>query len=275
MVVFVEDEKRFQLQLKALYTSYKYINSKDTDLVVFGTKEALRWVPDDCIKVNYEILREPKEFLTYRFINSISCLVGSQADFLNDYDLILRTDADTFLTPAWNSFYPDIYTVGIGGYSNNDQVRENIRKIADHFGFRHQGIHNLGSTHYGNASLVRTVASLTLTIAEYLLTNEFKDNEGEWPGWFKGVTSMYSCEIAVNHLVDQFKIDGQKLDYGSAACDTIDNHPHIHCWHTNKVFSKFQFEAGNYDHLAFEDLDIDKVNNYCLYMGLKSKELKS
>ncbi|WP_027339767.1 DUF7164 domain-containing protein [Halonatronum saccharophilum] len=272
IVVFVEDKKRFELQLKALYRSYKYIKSKDTDFVVFGTKKALKWVPDDCIKVNYEILSEPKEFLEYRFINSISCLVGNQADFLDEYDLILRTDADTFLTPAWNSFYPDIYTVGKGGYTNNDEVRENLKRVAHSFGLRHRGIHNLGSTHYGNARLVRKVSSLALSIAEYLLTEEFKEDGGSWPGWFEGVTTMYSCEIAVNHLVDEFKVDGKKLDYGSAATDSIAVHPHIHCWHTNKRFSKFQFEAGNYDSISVKDLDIDKVNDYCLYIALKSQD---
>lgn len=274
IVVFVEDKRPLKLQLQGLYTSYKYISSKDTDLVVFGTKEALEWVPDDCIKVEYNILSEPDVFLNYRFINSISCLVGSQADFLDKYDLILRTDADTFLTPAWDSFYPDLYTVGQGGYANNNEVRENIKRVADYFGLRHQGIHNLGSTHYGNARLVREVSKLALSISEYLLATEFKDTEGAWPGWYSGVTTMYSCEIAVNHLVEKFIVDGTKLDYGSAATDSIATHPHIHCWHTDSMFSKFQFEAGNYDHLSTENLDIDKVHNYCLYMALKSQENK-
>ncbi|WP_018248559.1 DUF7164 domain-containing protein [Orenia marismortui] len=272
VVVFVEDKRSLKLQFRSLYQSYKYINSKDTDLVVFATEDALRWIPQDCIKVEYDILRDPPEFLNYRFINSISCLVGEQADFLDEYDLILRTDADTFLTPAWNSFYPDLYTVGQGGYVNNDEVRENIRRVANHFELRHQGVHNLGSTHYGKAKLLREVSRLAVSIAEYLLTHDFKNSEGAWPGWYAGVTTMYSCELAVNHLVDEFKIDGRKLDYGSASDESIANHPHIHCWHTNNMFSKFQFEAGNYDDLSIENLDIDKVNNYCLYMALKSKD---
>jgi len=272
VVVFVEDKRPLKLQFKCLYTSYKYINSTDTDLVVFGTKSALKWVPNDCIKVNYEILKKPPAFLNYRFINSISCVIGKEADFLDNYDLILRTDADTFLTPAWNSFYPQVYTVGQGGYANDKEVKENLNQVADHFGLRHQGIHNLGATHYGSAKLVRKVCDLAVSIAKYLLTEEFKDDEGAWPGWYKGVTTMYSCELAINHLVDEFKIAGDKLDYGSAASDSITKHPHIHCWHTNNMFSKFEFEAGNYDQLSTKNLDIDQVNNYCLYIALKSKK---
>ncbi|PRX34859.1 hypothetical protein BX659_102175 [Orenia metallireducens] len=273
IVVFVEDKRKLKLQFQCLYTSYKHIQSEDTDLVVFGTKSALKWVADDCIKVEYGVLSDPAEFLKYRFINSISCLVGSQADFLDDYDLILRTDVDTFLTPAWNSFYPQLYTVGRGQYTNNDEVRDNIKRIAKHFGLRHQGIHNLGSTHYGKARLVRSVCTLALSISEYLLTTEFKVDKGAWPGWYRGLTTMYSCEIAVNHLVNNFVIDGDKLDYGSTGSDSIDTHPHIHCWHTKNMFSKGQFKAGNYNHLSTENLDIDKVRNYCLYMALKSQEV--
>ena len=57
VVVFVEDKKHLLLQLGCLYTSLKYIQSDDTDLVVFGTKEALEKVPDDCIKIECEIAR--------------------------------------------------------------------------------------------------------------------------------------------------------------------------------------------------------------------------
>ncbi|TFB14289.1 hypothetical protein E3U55_14005 [Filobacillus milosensis] len=272
VVVFVEDNNHLLMQLGCLYTSLKHINASDTDLVVFGTKEALKKVPNDCIKVECEIASDPPEFLNYRFINSISCLVEKQADFLVKYDYILRTDADTFLTPAWNAFYPDFYTVGRGGYVNDKETRSNIRRIASHFNLRHQGLFNLGSTHYGNASLVREVCKLATELTAYILTEEFKSGEGKWPGWYRGVTSMYACEIATNHLVEQLTIDPERLDFGSASEESIQNHPHIHCWHTDNMFSKFHFTAGKYDHLNTKDLDVDIINNYCLSMALKSKE---
>ncbi|MCM3735098.1 hypothetical protein M3215_04525 [Bacillus cytotoxicus] len=272
VVVFVEDNKHLLLQLGCLYTSLKYIQSNDTDLVVFGTKEALKKVPDDCIKVECELANNPPEFLRYRFINSISCLAGEQAAFLNHYDYILRTDADTFLTPAWNSFYPALYTVGRGGYVNDEKTRSNLKRISSQFHLRHQGLHNLGSTHYGNASLVREVCKLATTITAHILTEEFKDDEGKWPSWYRGVASMYGCEIAANHFVDQITIDPKRLDFGSASPESIDDHPHIHCWHTNNMFSKFQFTAGKYDDLSTDHLDINRIKDYCLFIALKSKQ---
>ncbi|MGG3467660.1 hypothetical protein ABES02_09285 [Neobacillus pocheonensis] len=89
---------------------------------------------------------------------------------------------------------------------------------------------------------------------------------------YKGVASMYGCEIAANHFVEQIKIDGARLDYGSASSESIDNHPHIHCWHTDNMFSKFQFTAGNYDHLSKDHLNVNTIKDYCLYIALKSKE---
>lgn len=273
IVVFVEDNEHLLLQLGCLYTSLKYIQAHDTDLVVFGPKEALNKVPNDCIKVEKEIDSDPREFLTYRFINSISCLIGEKADFLNEYDYILRTDADTFLTPAWNSFYPNFYTVGKGGYVNDDITRNHIQRIASHFNLRHQGLYNLGSSHYGNAELVREVCKLATHLTAYILTEEFtEEDEGSWPSWYRGVTTMYACEIATNHLVDKITIDKNKLDFGSTSSNKIDDHPHIHCWHTDKMFSKFQFTAGKYNHLDTKRLDISKVKDYCLYIALNSKE---
>lgn len=272
VVVFVEDNRNLLLQLGCLYTSLKYIQSKDTDLVVFGTKEALEKVPDDCIKVECEVASDPPEFLSYRFINSISCLVGEHADFLNEYDYILRTDADTFLTPAWNDYYPALYTVGQGGYVNDQNTRDKLKQIAQKFNLRHQGLHNLGSTHYGSASLVREVCKLATEISAHILTEEFPDGEGQWPGWYKGVTTMYAAEIAVNHLVDQVIKDGIKIDFGSSSSNLIHNHPHIHCWHTDSMFSKFQFCADKYDHLDTKDLDKNIIKNYCLHVALMSKQ---
>ncbi|WLV25333.1 hypothetical protein QR721_03640 [Aciduricibacillus chroicocephali] len=271
VVVFVEDNKHLLLQLGCLYASFKHIGSSDTDLIVFGTEEALRKVPEDCIKVQYDIAADPPEFLDYRFINSISCLVGEQADFLNDYDLILRTDADVFLTPSWNSYYPELYTVGRGGYVNDEITRENIKLISSKFNLTHKGLHNLGSTHYGDARLVREVCKLATELTAYILTEEFKEGEGQWPSWYRGVATMYACEIAANHLVGQIKVDPTKLDVGSASDDSIEGHPHIHCWHTDNMFSKFQFTAGNYDHLSMDNLDVNKINEYCLYNALNSK----
>lgn len=270
IVVYLEYSRGLLQQFACLYTSLKFINcSHDTDLVVFGTKQTLDLIPDDCIKVELNPLEGIWQ--TYRFMNSISCVGSKQAEFLNNYDYLLRTDLDVFLTPAWNSFFPTDYTVGRGAYCNNEEVRGNIKRIANKFNLRHQGVHNIGSTHYGTPSLVREVCKQSVDIAYYLLTEEFKDDYGAWPGWYGGVSSMYSTEIAVNHLVDEINVRPDMLDFDSTSTSSIHDHPHIHCWHTDHLFSKFQYGAGKYDHML-PSFNSNEVRQYCLTIGLEAKK---
>lgn len=272
IVVFMENKQNLMLQFGCLYTSLKHIQSKDTDLVVFGTKDILNKIPDDCVKLECTKADEPKELLKYPRINSIHCFTTEHSDKLNDYDYLLRTDVDTFLTPAWNHYYPTDYTVGKGAYAPYQSVKDNIKRVASELGFDHRGLHNLGATHYGETKLVREVSSLAVSIAKHLLTEEFNHEEGKWPYWYKGVTNMYSNEIAVNHLIRDVSIDRRNLDMESTSENSVLNHSHIHCWHTDNIFSKFQFAAGKYDHLSMSDLDITKIKDYCLYIALKSKQ---
>lgn len=150
-VIYLEDKPGLMLQFGCLYTSIKYIQEKDTDLVVFGKKDALVKVPEDCIKIESKPISYKKEWKNYHYINSISCLADNQAD------LLLRTDVDTFLTPARNNYYREFFTVSRGGYAYDDDIKDRLIKVAQSMGRRHQGIHNIGSTHYGYAPLVRNV----------------------------------------------------------------------------------------------------------------------
>lgn len=272
IVLYIEDKRNLMLQFGCLYTSFKHVRPDDTDLIVFGTEKALAKIPDDCIRVECAPASDMPVWYNYHYINSISCLTGEDADFLDKYDLLLRSDVDTFLTPAWNSFYPDLYMTGGGGYVNDEDTRTRLKNISSLLGLRHKGIHNIGSTHYGYAPLVRDVCRYAMKAALHIFTNEFPDGEGAWPGWYKGVTTMYASEIAVNGLVDQFRIDPMKLDYYSTSKESVNDHPHIHCWHTDEIFSKFWFWAGKYDHMSMDELDIDIIRDYCLYMALKSRK---
>lgn len=272
VVIYLENWPHLMLQLGCLYTSLRRLQCADTELVVFGSRQALDRLPNDCVKVEFPAIEKPPELARYRYINSIACLGSTEAAILDKYDRILRTDADVFLTPAWKNYYPWQYTVGRGLYVNSEDVKTKIRKIARKLGLRHQGIHNTGSTHYGPPELVRAVCRLAFKVNKYLLTVEFKNNPGEWPGWFSGVSILYSCEMAVNHLISEPSLDYVNLDYDSTSSESINAHAHIHCWHVETLFSKFKFEHGHYDQLSTEDLNLDEIRNYCLDIALQSKK---
>lgn len=268
IVVYLEKKRDLLLQFGCLYKSFRYIKSKDTDLIVYGSKDALQFISDiDCIKVEYN---PPPT--NYPYLNSIRFLTDEKSSILNRYKFILRTDLDTFLTPSWNSFYPNNFTVGRGHYVQNEFVREKLLNLSHQFGLDHKGMHNIGTSHYGDPELICSVCEVSTVISIYLLTNDFKEYEGLWPGWYKGVITMYSNEIAINHLLEKITINSDLLDYSSSSNHSIKNHPHIHCLHTTKPFSKFHFSSGLYNHVKMDSLNIEKVNDYCMFISLKAVE---
>lgn len=125
---------------------------------------------------------------------------------------------------------------------------------------------------YGPTSLVRDVCKLATEICEYLLETEFRDHHGSWPDWFRGVSTMYASEIALNHLVPDLEGPSELLDFFSTSTESTQNYPHVHCWHTNELFSKFEWETGSYQHYNLNDLNPGIIREYCLMMALRSQQ---
>ncbi|SDJ53281.1 DUF7164 domain-containing protein [Salimicrobium halophilum] len=271
-VVVYLDASPAQLRMfRCLYASFKYIEAEDTSLVVFGEPSVMKWVPKECVQVPVSMEKEEEAYGSYPYLYSLACLTKKEAVVLLDFDWVLHTDVDTFLTPAWNDFHPMRYTTGKGAYAHTYEVKNKIRRTSDLFNFRHQGQFNVGSTHYGGSGDVLEVAKTATEVTKYLLRHEFKDREGTWPGWYRGVSSLYAREIAVNHHVDDFSVSADHLDYPSTSGQSVQDHPHIHCWHTKEIFSKFAFLQGEYDDRERDALDLDQVKDYCLYHALVSR----
>ena len=272
LVTFVEDHPHLIANSSWLYESWKHVGCQKTDLVFIGTEAALSKLPEDVVKIGQRPAADDPEWLNYRYVNSVSCLNGEGAALLNDYDRLLRTDVDVFITPAWKQFEPAGFTTGTGHYSNDEKVRDNIRRIARKFGLEHRGITNIGSTIYGEPQLVRDVCGLAAEVCKYIRTVEFKDDMGTWPSWYGGVSLLYATEIAVNHLVPSFTAPLIDLDFSSASTGRVDNYPHIHCYHTKDMFSKFECYEGRYDDMREEELDLSVIRDYCLAMALRARD---
>ena len=271
IALFVEDKPHLLANSHWLYESWTHIDSDDTDLVFMGPETALEKLPDDVIKIVQRPACDDPGWLDYVFINSLACLFDPSASMLNDYDILIRSDLDIFLTPAWNRFYPSEFMTGFGGYSNDDRVRENIQRIAHKFGLTHRSVTNIGTTIYGPAGLVIEICRLATDLTRYIRTVEFKDHGGKWPSWYAGVSSLYAQEIAVNHLVPSLQAPSKLLDYYSTSVESVDEHPHIHVWHGDALFSKFQCYEGTYDNMDESNLNLDIINEYCVAMALRAR----
>jgi glycosyltransferase involved in cell wall biosynthesis len=269
IVCFIEDDEHLVQQLLALRRSWLHVESPDTDLVVIGPERVLARLPHDLVKIAQRPAADDPVWHGYRFINSIACLNGAGAERLDSYSHLLRTHADTFITPAWNRFYPDVFTWGTGAYAYDSDVTRRIHEIARRYGLIHRGYTNIGATWYGPTEVTRRAAALTEVLTKHLITHEFASDPGRWPGWYRGVAILYAAEIAVNHCAP----GGQKsnlLDAPSTSDEPTDSYPHVHCWHTDEKFSKHWFMAGRYRQDDAVHLDIAKVKDYCMAMSFGS-----
>jgi hypothetical protein len=271
IVCFVEDQGPLIQQLLALRLSWLNTNSPDTDLVVMGPEEVLARLPDDLVKIPQRPAADDPVWDGYRYINALAGLNGAGAEQLDRYSHLLRTDVDTFLTPAWNAFSPTTFTVGIGGYAHDEDVQQRIREIATEYGLNYHGMTNVGSTWYGSTAIVRRAAAFAELLTKHLLRDHFRDDEGQWPGWYRGVALKYAGEIAVNHCGPDAQ-RSELLDARSTSDEPITRYPHIHCWHTDQLFSKHRFMGGGYSREDIQDSDVRIVKHYCLAMSLLSLE---
>jgi hypothetical protein len=268
IVVFLDNDYNQQKLFKGLYNSYKYSKTNETtDLIVFTPLDK-KDIPNDCIHVKTESISKNGLFNNYGYINSIYCLTTEQANFLYNYDLLLRTDVDVFLTPSFRNFVPSLFTTGHGGYNNDQNIKNNLSTIAKKFNLREQKRYNIGSTHFGYAPLIIDVAKLQYEICKHIFTDWFLDGEGAWAGWYKGVTTMYAGELAVNHCCDEI-IMTNKFDFYSDSNNLIDEYYHIHSWHTENDYSKHKLLCNHYDKINKEEIkNLNIVKNYCLFNAL-------
>jgi hypothetical protein len=239
--------------------------------VVIGPEEVLVRLPDDLVKIAQRPAADDPVWRDYRYINAVACLNGAGAEHLERYRHLLHTDADTFITTAWKTFSPEAFTYSRGAYANDDDVRQRIRNLAAAFGLQHRGMTNIGTTWYGPTTLVRQAAAFTELLTKHLLTEQFRDDPGQWPGWYRGVAIKYAGEIAVNHVAPDAQ-QSDLLDIPSTSAAPVARSPHIHCPHTDDLFSKHRFMGGGYSLDDAKDLDVSIVRNYCLALSLLSRE---
>jgi hypothetical protein len=271
LVCFVEDHPHLIQQLLALRLSWLLAQSPDTDLVVFGPEEVLAHLPQDLVTIPQRPAADDPVWVGHRYINALACLNGAGAERLDGYSHLLRTDADTFITPAWNTFAPTTFTYGAGAYANDETVQQRIRDLAIEYGLGHRGLTNVGATWYGPTPEVRRAAAFTELLTKHLLTHDFASDPGQWPGWYRGVAMKYAAEIAVNHCAPDAQ-PSELLDVSSTSPEAITDAPHIHCWHTDETFSKHRFMAGLYTQDDAHNLDLSVVRDYCLALSLQSLE---
>lgn len=234
-------------------------------------------------------------------MNSVAVLgEPTVEEFVMQYDLLFRSDNDCYITPAFhlpenipwrvetkveeeisfekqssknadtkNISHAYEFYVGHGAYGSST-ANKMVRLYSQMLHLRHQDISGIGSSWYGRPQDLVNVARLTGKVGTVMLKFDpvISRSNGEWPVWYRGVTLLYSAEIAINHLIDKrlVKIRGDLMDTLSTSNGNIleEKQLHIHCWHTDQFFSKFVFRMKKYSIEIFNHLeyDVNKINYY-------------
>jgi hypothetical protein len=143
-----------------------------------------------------------KEITSYNYLDSILMAFDGFKYLKNNFDFLLRTDMDVFLTPFFAKWLPincNDFIVG-GGSFGHDFNMKRLKKAAKYMGLEFVDIRNLGSTWYSTPAQMRLVSYYTLVSMAYLNSEEFSQPERDskagtnlWPGIF--VEMFCSCHI--------------------------------------------------------------------------------
>lgn len=153
----------------------------------------------------------------YPYINNVHFFAdGRVASILTShYGYVMKSDFDTYLTPALLRHTPSRLLFGIQEYGVLPETRARLVRVADDLGFRHKGRHNLGPTWLGDAATIIDMANRTIPVLHHIITREFEQlPEGgikqQWlkgegfPLWSAGMAAMYATELIANHFIEHF-----------------------------------------------------------------------
>jgi len=209
-------------------------------------------------------------FEGYPFINSIACLSGPHIDSIaRPYPCLLRTDADVFLTGNLKDFRPSFAVHGCGNYHWTEEFREGMLDFCRRHGVTHMNHFGCGHSFLGPAELVMHMVKRQTYWTEMFL-KDFGDKTGAWPGWYRGVSTMYAAEVLANESFGAFLANGREriLDVYSYGVGPIEKLVyHIHAIHTYDYFSKFHFREGRYSQIDVETLNLGVIREYCHWIA--------
>lgn len=289
IVVYIDKSEKCQIEFSWLWKSWLMwdINEK-WDIIALTNPEVIDKVKStyehkDCKFIPLEPSNKPGTIWAgYGFVNSFAMFDSKEVnEIVDSYEYLLKTDCDTFLTKWFKDFVPAstrIY-IGNGGYyplnwdeegkAAAEEISKKIKATANAFGLKHRNISHVGATILAKKDLLKSVVMLQKSITEKLLLYGWPKGEtGNWPGWFKGVSSMYAIEIAVNALVQPMQIHQGSFDCYCANNKMSNLDLHIHAWQQTDadVFNKKLWHENKLPKVAYKYMP-NTAGGYCLMIA--------
>jgi hypothetical protein len=274
ILVYVDHSDEMVAEFLWLYKSFLYSKlSKECGIIAVCHPSVLARLPQDSrIRTLTALPHAERDllWLNYKFINSVSNLAESAVlSACEDFDFILKTDCDTFVTKFLNDFRPSGLCFGFGAYAYQDSVRRKLVECSERWGFPHIGSHNVGASVLGPTGMVAEFLKSHMHCCERLLKEEFTDFVGEWPNWSKQVLTMYAGELALRITYPQQCSLGL-LDHFPNTRKLASDVLHIHAWHTGDYWSKHAYRSGTYNSMALDQIDRTTLGGYCHWLAAAS-----
>lgn len=204
----------------------------------------------------------------YGYINSVANLCEPHVlEACAAHAYLLKTDCDTFVTRALRTFRPTGLCLGFGGYAYEEDVRRKLSACSARYGLPHSGLHNVGASVLGPTTMVANYLRSQMDYCTRLMTDEFQEHPGAWPGWCKAVLTMYAGELALRNTYPQQCSLGLLDHFPSSTRTLASDVLHIHAWHTADYWSKQDYRAGKYAAMTPADIDPRTLGGYCHYLA--------
>ncbi|SDR55562.1 DUF7164 domain-containing protein [Paraburkholderia tuberum] len=272
VLVYIDNRKETVEEFHWLYKSMIFSNLfLRSRIIAVCHPDAINLLPVDeklTIIPSTPYLERNAEWQGYAYINSVGNFVDQSVfDECKKYRFILKTDCDTFVTPALLDFSPSGLCFGFGAYAYEEEVRGKLSQCSLRWGFPHSGLHNVGASVLGPSDHVCNFLTAQLDYCNKLIKEEFSNFEGAWPGWCKNVLTMYAGELALRCTYPQQCSLGFLDHFPSATRNIGSDVLHIHAWHTNQYWSKHDFRAGKYFDIRSDQIDRNTLGGYCHWLA--------
>lgn len=260
------------------------LSGKDLDerftFVLFAEPEIANQIKKRHNVLVYEY-ESPKDdyYENYRYAKSLE-FIKSNKHILSQYDYLIKTDTDVFVTKKLNNYiFSDKIYFRPGAYSLTEKCIEETYELAYRFGYsNYKRMFNSGATLFGPSSDIINIISLADTLCKDIFYYLCPDGnfgatiERTWTkSLYSGTATMIATEIIMSSIFDKDKfVITDLIDSNCFSNNLLEDILHIHQWHGDGMYSKFEARDGRYD--LINSINPDTVSGYCLDIFLKNKK---
>ena len=275
---FVDNDSNFLEETNQMTLSGKYLDER-FEFVIFSHPEMSSKIKKrNNVKIYNHLPPENQYYESYKFAKSLEFLKPNEKILMN-YSHIIKTDTDVFFTKNLNNH---IFTNNIlfnkGYYSINKKCADQTYELANMFGYKnYKRNFQPSSTFLGPTKDIIKLIDLSNILCKKIFFYLCPDSDYQkqiadtWgKSLYSGTSTMIASEIVLSSIFNPNILEySKKLDSNCFSEDSVFDTYHIHQWHGNGVFSKFEARAGDYNKLTA--LNNNTISDYCLSVFLENK----